>query len=445
MVVRRRYYYWLLKAYFKKWGKIIFFSVFLGGIVFLLLFIGLSYFFFPSVSNDIEKIGIIGSYTSTNLPEEVLQDVSYGLTRVSETQEVKPAASHSWKVSKDGKTYTIYLKKGQKLSNNKELTVEMLPYRYKDVTAKVIDPYTLEYHLKNEFAPFLAVLERPILIKNNGLGAYKISKITQESGFVKQVTLSKKNENKKKIYYFYPTQEALKTAFMLGEIDQAEGLSKRLNPEADFKIWKQTEVSKKTDYGKLVSLFFNTKNDNLGNKKIRQALSYALPEDFAEGERTYSYINPSSIYYAKSPNEGIYDLDLAKSLLDASSSAQIKLEISTSEDLENVAKKIQTEWKKIGVEVKIKTVSTIPDSFEVLLYSMNLPKDPDMYTVWHSGQPGNLTNYSNVRIDKLLENGRQTVSLEDRQTIYADVQKYLIDDAPTAFLYFPYEYTLKRK
>ncbi len=445
MVVRRRYYYWLLKAYFKKWGKIIFFSVFLGGIVFLLLLIGFSYFFLPLVSDDIEKIGITGSYTASNLPEDVLEHVSYGLTKVSDTQEIKPAASRSWKVSKDGKIYTIQLKKGQKLSNNKELTVEMLPYRYKDVTAKIIDPYTLEYHLKNEFAPFLAVLERPILIKNDGLGDYKITKISQESGFVKQITLSKKGEKKRKIYYFYPTQEALKTAFMLGEIDQAEGISKRLSPESDFKFWKQTEVSRKTDYGKLVSLFFNTKNDNLGNKKIRQALSYALPEDFDEGERTYSYIKPQSIYYAKSPNEGIYDLDLAKSLLDASSSAKIKLEISTSEELEDVAKKIQGEWKKIGVDSQIKTVSAIPDSFEVLLYSMNLPKDPDMYMVWHSGQPGNLTNYSNVRIDKLLEDGRQTVNLEQRQAIYADVQKYLIDDAPTAFLYFPYTYTLKRK
>lgn len=445
MVVRRRYYYWLLKAYLKKWGKIIFFSLFLGGIVFLLLFIGISYFFLPKLSNDIEKIGISGSYTPSNLPEEVLRHVSYGLTSVSDSQEIKPAAASSWKISDGGKTYTFFLKKGQTLSNNKELTVDMLPYRYKDVTAKVINPYTLEYYLKNEFAPFLAILERPILIKNNGLGEYKITKITQESGFIKQIILSKRHENKKKIFYFYPTQEALKTAFMLGEIDQAIGISKKLDPEKNFKNWHQTEVTRSIDYRKLVSLFFNTNDDNLGNKKIRQALTYALPEEFTEGERTYSYIPPRSIYYSKSPNEGIHDLDLSKELLTASGSANMKFEITTSEELSEVAKKIQTEWNKIGVSSEIKVVSSIPNSYQILLYSMNVPKDPDMYTVWHSGQPGNVTNFSNVRIDKLLENGRQTVSVEERQTIYADLQKYLIDDAPTAFLYFPYSYTLKRK
>ena len=31
------------------------------------------------------------------------------------------------------------------------------------------------------------------------------------------------------------------------------------------------------------------------------------------------------------------------------------------------------------------------------------------------------------------------------ENIYADFQKYLLEDAPAAFLYFPYEYDVIRK
>ncbi len=74
-----------------------------------------------------------------------------------------------------------------------------------------------------------------------------------------------------------------------------------------------------------------------------------------------------------------------------------------------------------------------------------LPRDPDQYTLWHSGQKNNITKYKNLRIDKLLEDGRKTVDLDERKTIYADFQKYLIDDVPAVFLYFPTEYQIKRK
>jgi len=71
--------------------------------------------------------------------------------------------------------------------------------------------------------------------------------------------------------------------------------------------------------------------------------------------------------------------------------------------------------------------------------------DPDQYTLWHSSHDTNITKYKNLRIDKLLEDGRQVIDLEERQKIYADFQKYLLDDMPAIFLYFPYTFTISRK
>ena len=88
-------------------------------------------------------------------------------------------------------------------------------------------------------------------------------------------------------------------------------------------------------------------------------------------------------------------------------------------------------YKILPVEMKVK--------------DFNLSKDPDQYPLWHSGEQTNITKYKNLRIDKLLEDGRKNVDFNTRITIYNDFQKYLIEDTPASFLYFPYEYELIRK
>ena len=74
-----------------------------------------------------------------------------------------------------------------------------------------------------------------------------------------------------------------------------------------------------------------------------------------------------------------------------------------------------------------------------------LPHDPDQYALWHSGQTNNISKYKSMRIDKLLEDGRSITDAEKRVNIYSDFQKYLIDDSPATFVYFPYVYTLSRR
>ena len=64
--------------------------------------------------------------------------------------------------------------------------------------------------------------------------------------------------------------------------------------------------------------------------------------------------------------------------------------------------------------------------------------------LWHSDGPDNITHYKNLRIDKLLEDGRKTVDVAKRKAIYNDFQKYLLEDAPAVFLYYPDEYTITR-
>jgi len=443
--VRRRYYVWLVKAYIKRWKRTILASLLIGALVFFFLFLLLTYYFLPLVNRDFQKIGYSGSYTLQSLPEEILSEVSYGLTKIDEKGNIEPGAAEKWTISDDGKTYKFTLKSNQKFSNGDTLTTKDIPFSFSDAVRKIVSDREISYTLKTPYSPFLAIVSKPILKRNFGLNSPYISKVEQDSGFIKSLTVSQKKSTHKKIINFYPTQEALMTAFQLGEVNEVHYLSFSEKPDKVFLKWKNTTTIKNPDYKKLVALFFNVNDQSLGNKKIRQALLYALPTEFDQGARTYSFLPENSIYYSKSPNEGLVDLDLSKSLMKASNEEKLNLTITTSSDLEDVAKKVSLAWEKINVHSKIQVSQDIPSNFSVFLYTINLPKDPDMYTLWHSDQPNNITHYKNVRIDKLLEDGRQTTDVAKRQAIYADVQKYLLDDSPAAFLYFPYVYTVTRK
>lgn len=399
---------------------------------------------FPLISNNYEKIGYSGSYIVGTLPDEILQNVSYGLTRVNKTGEILPGAASSWNISQNGKVYTFTMQNNLKLGNGKEFDIHTLPYDFKNVKKEFLAANKVRFTLRDPYAPFLSVVSVPILIKNYGFNNFHISKIEQNSGFIKSLILTSSDHKKKKIIYFYPTQDALNTAFELGEVNTMRNVQGN-NPEQTYKTWKNVTVLKDVNYSELVTIFFNTIDPTLSNKKVRQALVYALPETFSEGKRSFSFIDPNSMYYSASPNEGLLDTELAKSLLSSANVKTVKITLKVPEELYPVAVKIASSWKRIGVITTIETITDIPDTYQALVYVMRLPKDPDTYAIWHSGQQNNITHYKNVRIDKLLEDGRQTIDTTKRVQIYADLQKYLLDDAPAAFLYFPYNYTVERK
>ncbi|HVZ66782.1 MAG TPA: ABC transporter substrate-binding protein [Patescibacteria group bacterium] len=447
-IVRRRYYFWLFKAYVKKWKKTILSSIVGGVLVFFIIFSLLDFYLLPLIQKKVQKIGYSGSYTVSNLPNNILENISYGLTKVNKDGSVSPAAAYKWDIKNSGKTYIFYIRKGQYFNNHTELTAKNLNLNFKDVSKKVINDYTVEYDLKDSYAPFLVTLSKPIIYKNfSGLGEYKVTKVELNGGFVKSINLQdKKDPEYKKIIIFYPTNEALKTAFVLGDLDEVADVPSVTVGDQDLSKWNNTKIEKRTDYSELVALFYNNADSILSDKRIRQALSYALPPTFAEGERAYSPIPPTSIYFSQGPNYGISDMAIAKSLLDGQDDLKKQtLTISTTPEYKPLAEQVIKAWAKLGVKADIKIEDRLPDKFQILLYPIKLPQDPDQYTIWHSTGVNNIINYkNNKRIDKLLEDGRSTTDLEKRLSIYADFQKYLIDDAPASFLYFPYKYTISR-
>jgi len=426
-----RYITRLILAFFKKFKAIILAGVILGILVFLILG-----FFIPSLSATTTRIGIIGRYSTNNLPESISTKISRGLTKTEESGQVLPDVAKSWETTDGGKTWFFYLNDNLYWQDEKKLVSSDINYEFSDATIERPDDKTLKFNLDNNFSAFPVVLSTPIFKRGLlGLSDQKVKKISLVGGFVQKITIQDKESNTL-IYKFYPTEERLKLAFKLGEVDQISDLQ----DITEFNNWKTVQISKRLNYDNFVSIFLNTANEKLSDKSLRQALNYALDKKEYNENRASSPISPLSWGY--NPQVKLYekDLDKAKDIKD------LEIKLSTLPNLLATAEKIKKDWEEAGAKVQIEITPNVPEDYQAFLATVDIPKDPDQYSLWHSTQTGtNISKYNNPRIDKLLEDGRTELDQETRKKIYLDFQRFLVEDSPAIFLYHPTFYTISRK
>ena len=448
---RRRLLIWLLKAYLKKWRRTIFLSFIFGLAVFFILRYGINYFIPLIPFTQKETIGEVGAYTSDSLPYEIVSKISLGLTKIDKNDKVIPAIAKSWEIRDNGKKYIFYLNKNVLFNDGTKLTSDKIKYNFIDVTVERPNDYVIIFNLKNKYSPFLVTVSKPIFKSGFiGVGEYRVQSISVNGNFVQSINLvSNKSQTNEISYQFYPTEEALKTAFLLGEITKVINIKSTKYEKLDITKFNNANVSKNTNFNQLVTIFYNTQDPELSDKRLREALSYSIPDRFEFGKRNYGPFSPSSWVAESGLTTYQQDFDHAKILLgqsdNSTKSSNFKFEIKTLPQYIDLSHEIQKQWEKIGVKTKITVVDSLPLDFQIFLGDFNVPRDPDQYMLWHSAQVNNITHYKNLRIDKLLEDGRQTSDINERKKIYEDFQKYLLDDPPATFLYFPYVFEIKRR
>ena len=216
-----------------------------------------------------------------------------------------------------------------------------------------------------------------------------------------------------------------------------------------FSSWQKVKITKNTDTGEYVATFFNTQDKILSDKSLRQALTYAINKESLGGIRAISPISIDS--WAYNPQVKPYDYDAlkAKGMVDDykknAKVDQVVINLTSPPVLLTQAESIVKNWQAAGLTVNLQVMSNIPSDYQVLLAVFDVPDDPDQYSIWHSTQTAtNITHYSNPRIDKLLEDGRTEIDIQSRKQTYFDFQRFLVEDSPAAFLYYPTTYTIKR-
>ena len=443
-----RFFYWLVSGLIRKYYKQIIIGLFVGVILVTIskdALIALE----RILSRNTLIIGVVGDYSVSTLPNDILSKISYGLTTLDESGNVLPGLASSWEATKSGENnylYTFTLKDNLVWQDGKKITASDINYNIKSVTYET-KGNTIVFHLPTSYSPFLTVVSKPIFSKGLiGAGEYKVTGTHIQGGSFQSLTITPKNLDKPTIQYkFYKTEPQAQIALKLGEINELHGI---LTLDTSLQTWKNITISEKTNYGRMVTLFFNMKDPLMAEKSFRQALAYSIPK--LPGERAYSPVSKNSWAYTDAVKKYTFDEKQAKKLFDQTKSgtSSSELTLHTFPQYMDLAKIIADSWTAFGIHTTIKVESTVPSDYQVLLTARDIPLDPDQYAFWHSLQidsRSNISAYANVKNDQLLENGRAAMDLEERKKLYIDFQKRLVEDAPAVFLLYPKTYSIVRK
>ena len=450
-----RYYYWLMLEFAKKHNKLIFLS-FLVSVITIVSIITISPYISSTLVRKKRVIGLIGSYRPRafqELPDDIILKISSGLTVVNDNGVVLPMLASTWDHSKDGKIYTFKIKKNILLNDGTLFTAKHISLSFPDVTMKVIDDYTIEFHLKSPLAIFPLYLTKPVIIYpyTGVAGLYSVERVKQKNDFIEEISLSPNRKDAPPItYVFFSSEGEMITAYKLGKINEMT-ISNMTMSDA-FSTWKNTSVTKNVDYTRLLTLFYNQKNPSLKEKDFRNAIesSFDYNKYSSYGVPATSSIPPTSWAYNSDLKKRETDIDFAKKtfkrFITATESA--KMTLLTSYDYLDIADTVSGDLRDAGLPINVSVVPTLTSqpNFDFILAYVKIPSDPDQYYYWHSTQNfAQLLSYQNLKIDKLLEDGRSTYKVSERKTAYSDMQRVMTDDPPGLFLFYPYNYLVKRK
>ena len=220
--------------------------------------------------------------------------------------------------------------------------------------------------------------------------------------------------------------------------------------------------------GALNWIAFNTKKPPLDDKRVRQAISYAIDRQFilkrlllGRAKLATGPISPDSPFYSGAVETYALNLDKANALLDevglkrGPNGTRFPLTIDfipggSDEAQKNIAEYMRPQLKKVGIEVQVRTSPDFPTWASRV---GNWDFDMTMDVVFNWGDPvigvhrtyltsnirkgviwSNTQNYSNPRVDELLKQAGQEMDPAKRKALYAEFQKIVVEDAPIAYL-----------
>lgn len=430
-------------------------------LIFLGLLVGILAFFFTPhifrlipILRPVQRIGIIGKYTLNDLPLSIQKQMSIGLSVLDPSGIPSPGLASRWIATDSGKTYIFTLNPNSRWQDGSIVKSRDIKYNFKDAKVEYPNSNTLVIKLPDSFAPLPTVVSRPVFKYPNfprryiGLGSYTLSSYKRNGVYLDSIILSPVNNDRLPVlkYTFFASQSQGKTAFRLGLLDSVQDISDL----SDLDKWPNVNIKNRILKDRYVAVFFNVDDPaftGASGKNLRMALSYGVDKSrWPLDTRTTGPIGSDS--WAYNPDVKTYEFDLskAKQLLQKVEKLPEKINLSVVPSYLEVGDLIKHDWEDLGVKVNLLVTPDVPDNFQALVVAQAIPNDPDQYNLWHSTQDvTNLTNLKNPRIDKLLEDGRKSPSQEDRKNIYFDFQRFLAEECPAIFLFYPQTFTIQKK
>ena len=428
------------------------------------------------------------------------------LLKYDKNLDLEGELAESWNVSEDQKTITFKLRPNLKWADGKPLTSADVLFTWQLViNDKTQSPYASDYQLVKKaeapdaqtfsvtydqaYAPAvdswsgLQILPKHLLegkdlhttaFARNPVGSnyYKLdSWVTGENLKLSRnanAVLGQANINHL-VTRIIPDSSAQFLELMADNIDSM-GLDpikfSRIipaRPELQQKLALYKELGNSYTY-----LGFNLKHKPFDDKRVRQAINYAIDKQeiidgvlLGLGEPVASPYKPGTRW--SNPHLKPYPYDKAKAIallkeagfadtngdgiLERDGKA-FSFEIITNQnkEREKTAVLVQRRLKDVGIDVKIRSIEWASfisrfiktGDFDAVLLGWGLGLDPDQYNIWHSSQqkPGqfNFIGYNNPTVDHLLEAGRLELNPDKRMKIYHEFSKVLLEDSPIVYL-----------
>ena len=269
------------------------------------------------------------------------------------------------------------------------------------------------------------------------------------------------------IVHAYASKKQLVDNLTGGRLNGAEGLS--VVPSSIAKNKKYVSNNLILNAG--TYLFLKNSNPILSDQKVRQAVGLSINTDnilASLGYKTNKVDEPFLKYqseynskYAQSTsnlsqaesilNQDGWSMDGNSLLSKNNQELSFNLTVSSSDEYINVANKIKSDLKKVGISVNILILQPQEFSsaleyhqYDSILYGIGIGADPDVYAYWGSDQfsPStlkwtNLSEYSNKNVDTSLENGRTRLDPLIRAIKYEPFLSNWQNDYPAIGLYQP--------
>jgi len=451
----------------------------------------------PPLASDSASFDIIGLVYDTVLKYDK------DLNLIGELAE-------SWEVKNDGKEIVFHFYKNIKWHDGKPFTADDVIFtynvivdpktptaysgQYKDIEKITkIDDYTVSVKYKISFAPALSswagfqvipkhllqgkdITKSPLRFKPIGTGPYK---------FVKWKTgdriLLKANKEyfagspyiNNYLYRVIPDQATIFLELKAGGIDESGLTPLQFVRQTNTKSFKE-KFNKFNYIGfNYTYLGYNLKKELFKDKRVRQAISYAINKEeiissvlYKQGIVATGPYKPGTWYYNPNVKKYEYNINKAKQLLKDSGWIEKKkdgilyknnkpfeftLMTNQGNKQRNLAAEIiQQRLKEVGIKMNIRIIewsSFINEfinkrKFDAIILGWGLDTDPDQYDIWSSTKTKpeefNFISYNNKEVDKILDEARHTFNKEKRKLLYYKFQEILAEEQPYTFLYVPY-------
>ncbi|WP_428860498.1 ABC transporter substrate-binding protein [Bifidobacterium dentium] len=397
------------------------------------------------------------------------------LSRDSDNQ-VQPGLAKSWDISEDGKTYTFHLNKNMSFSNGDKLDAEDVAWSINQLKeqqyynanqvaslekATAVDADTVQLTLSSPDSNLLWYLTgRPGLVFDKqakydakteaiGSGPYTVESFDSSSKMALKANpkywgTAHKAVTQNVILRFLTDDNAAVNALKSGDVDVLSPVNATLAKSLDTKTYKVSAADGSDKY----VLAFNCTNAKLSDKRVRQAIRYAINHKeiiASRGDVDYALGGPIPSVdpgYEDLTDLYPYDLDKAKSLMAEagySTDKPLTLTLTYANTYgTELGDQLRSQLADIGIELNINYVefsTWLQDVHANGNYELSLVDHAESHDFYKWTTPDYYYHYDNKEVQSLYARALAATDDASRDDYLRQAAKIVSEDAPADWLF----------